>query len=45
MEGQNTDGVRKDVEKLVEFVWFSLCFYFAGSPLQRGITGAYKVVI
>ena len=29
MEGQNTDGVWKDAEKLVEFIWFSLCFHFA----------------
>ena len=28
MEGQNTDGVWKDGEKLVEFTWFSLCFHF-----------------
>jgi len=29
MEGQNTDGVWKDAEKLVEFIWFSLYFHFA----------------
>ena len=29
MEGQTTDGVWKDGEKLVEFIWFSLCFHFA----------------
>ena len=29
MEGQNKDGVWKNVEKLVEFIWFSLCFHFA----------------
>ena len=29
MEGQNTDGVWKNAEKLVEFIWFSLCFHFA----------------
>ena len=29
MEGQNTDGVWKDAEKLVEFIWFLLCFHFA----------------
>ena len=29
MEGQNKDGVWKNAEKLVEFIWFSLCFYFA----------------
>ena len=29
MERQNTDGVWKDAEKLVEFIWFSLCFHFA----------------
>ena len=27
MEGQNTDGIWKDGEKLVEFIWF--CFHFA----------------
>ena len=30
MEGQNTDGVWKNAKKLVEFIWFSLCFHFAG---------------
>ena len=35
MEGQNTDGVWKDAEKLVEFIWFSLCFHFA----RRGREG------
>ena len=35
MEGQNTDSVWKDAEKLVEFIWFSLCFHFA----RRGIEG------
>ena len=29
MEGQNQNGVWKNAEKLVEFIWFSLCFYFA----------------
>jgi len=29
MEGQNTDGVWKDAEELVEFIWFLLCFHFA----------------
>ena len=29
MEGQNKDGVWKNAEKLVEFIWFSLYFYFA----------------
>ena len=29
MEGQNKDGVWKNAEKLVEFIWFSLCFHFA----------------
>ena len=29
MEGQNTDGVWKNAEKLVEFIWFSLCCHFA----------------
>ena len=29
MEGANTDGVWKDAEELVEFIWFSLCFHFA----------------
>ena len=33
MEGQNTNGVWKNAEKLVEFIWFSLCFHFA----RRGI--------
>ena len=28
MEEQNTDGVWKNAEKLVEFIWFSLCFHF-----------------
>ena len=28
MEGQNTDSVWKDAAKLVEFIWFSLCFHF-----------------
>ena len=35
MEGQNTDGVWKDAETLVEFIWFSLCFHFA----RRGREG------
>ena len=35
MEGQNTDSVWKDAEKLVEFIWFSLCFHFA----RRGREG------
>ena len=35
MEGQNTDGVWKDAEELVEFIWFSLCFHFA----RRGREG------
>ena len=35
MEGQNTDGVWKDGEKLVEFIRFSLCFNFA----RRGREG------
>ena len=35
MEGQNTDGVWKNAEKLVEFIWFSLCFHFA----RRGREG------
>ena len=31
MEGQNKDGIWKNVEKLVanELIWFSLCFHFA----------------
>ena len=29
MEGQNKDSLWKDAEKLVEFIWFSLCFHFA----------------
>ena len=29
MEGQNKDGVWKNAEKLVEFIWFSLYFYVA----------------
>jgi len=43
-EGQNTDGVWKDAEKLVDFIWFSFYFHFF-SPRQRGIAGAYKAVI
>ena len=35
MEGQNKDGVWKNAEKLVEFIWFSLCFHFA----RRGREG------
>ena len=35
MEGLNTDSVWKDAEKLVEFVWFSLCLHFA----RRGREG------
>ena len=35
MEGRNTDGVWKNAEKLVEFIWFLLCFYFA----RRGREG------
>ena len=38
MGGKNTDGVwkdQKDSEKLVEFIWFSLCFQFA----RRGREG------
>ena len=35
MEGQNKDSVWKDAEKLVEFIWFSLCFHFA----RRGREG------
>ena len=35
MEGQHTDGVWKNAEKLVEFIWFSLCFCFA----RRGRKG------
>jgi len=46
MEGQNTDGVwkdQKDAEKLVEFVWFSLCFHFArrGREGWRELTRAF----
>ena len=29
MEGQNKDGVWKNVEKLVEFIWFWFSFHFA----------------
>ena len=29
IEGQNKDSVWKDAEKLVELIWFSLCFHFA----------------
>jgi len=39
MEGQNTDGVWKSAEKLVEFIWFSLCFHFA----RRGREGWRKL--
>ena len=35
MEGQNTHSIWKDAEKLVEFIWFSLCFHFA----RRGREG------
>ena len=35
MEGQNKDSVWKDAEKLVEFIWSSLCFHFA----RRGREG------
>ena len=35
MERQNKDGVWKNAEKLVEFIWFSLCFYF----VRRGREG------
>ena len=29
MEGQNKDGVWKNAERLVEFIWFAFCFHFA----------------
>ena len=29
MEGQNTEGVWKDTERLVQFIWFSFCFHFS----------------
>ena len=35
IEGQNKDSVWKNAEKLVDFIWFSLCFYFA----RRGREG------
>ena len=35
MEGQNKDGIWKNAEKLVEFIWVSLCFHFA----RRGREG------
>ena len=35
IEGQNGDGVWKDPEKLIEFVWFSLCYNFG----RRGREG------
>ena len=35
MEGQNTDGVSTNAEKLLEFIGFSLCFHFA----RRGREG------
>ena len=35
MEGQNTVGVWKNAEKLVEIIWPSWCFHFA----RRGREG------
>ena len=41
MEGQNTDGVWKDGEKLNVFIWFSLCFHFA----RRGREGWWELAM
>ena len=38
MEGQNKDSVWKDAEKLVEFVWSSLCFARRGREGWRELT-------
>ena len=37
--GQNKDGVWKNAKKLVEFIWFSLCFHFA----RREREGLWKL--
>ena len=29
MEEHNTDGIWKEAEELVEFIWFLLCFHLA----------------
>ena len=39
MEGQNKDSVWKNAEKLVEYIWFSLCFHFA----RRGREGWWEL--
>ena len=39
MEGQNKDSVWKNAEKLVDYIWFSLCFHFA----RRGREGWWEL--
>ena len=38
------EGVWKDAEKLVEFIWFFVVFSLC-LPWPRGMAGAYKAVI
>ena len=43
MEGQNKDGVWKNVEKLVEFIWFS-CVFILLAVIERAcgsLQGSY----